>query len=311
MAFWRGKNKFSYIENVGTAIGFGAQKDMEGGKTYFVNCNTGSDGYSGRNPNNPLATLEAAEAKCVTAKHDYIIVQDFWTLTTESPIVFNKTDMHVISLGSGILFDNGNDIDSAAANAAVQLEGCTDLELAGFNIGGSVSGASYDAITVVGTTFRVHLHHCTFGNNYACLNGIGEGAVGNMGKWLVEDCFFGAATAGDGINCSSLSSMVRNCLFYKVALKGIDLPAGQTWNKYLNNQFYSSIALGHDSGWGITLRATCADNMVYGSRAADTGDSAGNEPYRDESTDSVATMLNSWCDNMWGADQIAPDKSDS
>lgn len=306
--FWRGKHKFSHIEATGVTIGFGGgQNTLMGGKTYFVNCRSGNDSSPGTNPMEPLLTLEAAEAKCVTNKHDFIFVQDFWTLSTESPIVFDKADMHVIGLGSGILFDNGNDIGAlASTGVAVQLEGCTDLELAGFNIGGD---STADAISVVGTTYRVHLHHCTFGNNYACLDGIGEGAAGNMGKWLVEDCLFGQTTTGDCINCSMLSSMIRNCVFTEYPEIGIDMPAGQSWNKIFNNTFFTPIAAAEASGWAIRLRTTAYDNMVFGNRASDTGDAAGNNPYRDDSSANHATALNGWGDNQFGGVPYDPDNS--
>jgi len=300
MPLWRGKNKFSYIENVGTAIGFGGLNNLMGGKTYFVNCNTGSDNYAGTNPNNPLLTLEAAEAKCVTAKHDFIFVQDFWTLTTEYPIVFDKSDMHVIGLGSGIRFDNGNDIATAESASAVQLEGCTDLELAGFNIGGN---ASYDALTVVGTTFRVHLHNCTFGNNYSCLDGIGEGAAGNMGKWEVHDCLFSYNAAGDGINCSMLSTRIHHNEFRQTAdQRCIDMPAGQTWNTINDNQFYAKVGGDEVDGWAIYIAATCAQNMIFHNFATECGDVSGETAYKDLSSGALNTCLNGWCANYQGTE---------
>lgn len=303
--FWRGRHKFAYIESVGVAIGFGGQSLM-GGKTYFVNCRSGNDNHPGTNPREPLATLEAAEAKCVANKNDYIFAQEFWTLTTESPIIFDKAKMHVIGLGSGILFDNGNDIGAKdSLGIAVVLKECTDLELAGFNIGGD---ATKDAISVIGTTFRVHLHHCTFGNNYACLDGIGEGAAGNMGKWLVEDCLFGILTAGDGINCSMLSSYIKNSVFrQKTGKVCIDVPAGQTWNTILDNLFYASVAGNEAKGWAITLPATCALNIVKGNRATECGDGTGDNPYLDESAGSLAALLNGWVENYDGNALAVPD----
>jgi len=305
---WRGKHKFSHIESTGVAIGFGGgANNLLGGKTYFVNCRSGNDGYPGTNPREPLATLEAAEAKCTSYKNDYIFCQEFWALTTESPIVFDKVHMHVIGLGNGCFWDNGNDIGALdSSGIAVLMSGCTNLELAGFNIGGD---ATADAISVAGTTYRVHLHDCTLGNNYACLDGIGEGTEGNMGKWLVERCLFGQTLVGDGINCSMLSSVIKDCLFTEIAVKGIDMPAGQSWNKILGCQFFSPIASALDSGWGITLGATSFDNIVMGCHATDSGDSGGNEPYRDNSSADAATALNGWSGNMFGNAFIDPDDS--
>jgi len=291
-------------------IGVGAgQNHLMGGKTFFVSCNTGSDGNEGTNPSYPLATLERAESLCTTAKHDFIFVQDFWTLTTESPIVFDKTDMHVIGLGSGILFDNGNDIGALSSSGiAVALTGCTDLELAGFNIGGD---SSADAISVIGTTFRVHLHHCTMGNNYACLDGIGEGAAGNMTKWEVHHCLFGGhgLLAGDGINCSCLSSYIHDNIFRNPGVRGID--HGSDWTSYWNNMFFSPLADALDPGWGINLDANTSQNLIWNNHAAVVADQSSGatnaeNPYRDLTTGNIDTCLNGWSDNWDGQATVTP-----
>lgn len=288
----------------------GGQNDLEGGKTFYVSCRNGSDSYEGTSPAYPFLTLEKAESMCTTNKHDYIFVQDFWTLTTESPIVFDKSDMHVIGLGSGILFDNGNDIGCLnSSGVAVQISStATDLELAGFNIGGD---GTADAISVVGTANRVHLHHCTMGNNYTCLDGIGEGTAGNMTKWEVDHCLFGGhgLLLGDGINCSCLSSYIHDNIFRNPGVRGID--HGSDWTSYWNNTFFSPLADALDPGWGINLDANTSENLIwhnYGMVVADTSSGATNaeNPFRDLTTGDIDTCLNGWCENYDGASRTNP-----
>ena len=66
----------------------------------------------------------------------------------------------------------------------------------------------------------------------------------------------------------------------------------------LGNMFFSLIATALGEGWAIDIATT--NGLIMGNKAAAAGNDAGNNPYKDRSSDSVATMKNGWADNFDG-----------
>ena len=180
-----------------------------GARVFYVNCRdgVGLDTHEGTDPQFPLKTLEAAYLKCTTNKGDWIFAQDFWEASA-APLTIDKKDIHIIALGSGN-FDDGNDIEGAAA-AAIEIEdGGGDSEIAGFNLGAD------DVALTIGEAGRVHIHHCTFGCNIGCVTGraamVGGGSFTHSS---IHDCLFGSLLSGTAIIVPLNTSMILDNIFH-------------------------------------------------------------------------------------------------
>ena len=130
------------------------------GNTFYVDGISGSDGNNGRYASNPLATFNAAIAKCTAGNDDYILAIDCWG-ADEATIELDITNVHIIGLGSPYA-------TWACLNAGdyhvftVQSTG-NNGEIAGFNIGG---GSAYAGIYLA-DSYAMWIHNCTFGHAYA------------------------------------------------------------------------------------------------------------------------------------------------
>jgi hypothetical protein len=85
-------------------IGSGVQIPASTGTYFFVSSGTGNANFDGLSPQQPLATVAQAVAKCTAAKGDVIVVMAGHAETvTSTSLTLNKSGVYVIGLGAGAL----------------------------------------------------------------------------------------------------------------------------------------------------------------------------------------------------------------
>lgn len=273
-------------------------QNPHGGKALFVHETDGDNGYEGTDPQFPLKDLVTAVGKCGDAKGDYIFVQYFSTLSGTPPLILAKRCIHLIALGSGN-FDSRNDMNGGAAPALRLTAADRDLELAGFNIGGA--GADYGVEVENGQVgYRVHIHHCTIGNNFGVSDGINAWSLSNS---LIDHCMFGESVTGYGIRVGDGAELwIAHNIFLNCDTGCIYLLGGPA--RIFGNMFASPI--GGAVGWAIDIDG--ARSLIHHNSASECGDKSVtvDSPYRDRSAGTVATKLNSWAGNIIGEDFGTP-----
>lgn len=168
------------------------------GKVYYV-WNSGSDDESGIDPDNPLATIQAAIDLCRANYNDYVYVMDHWA-EASLPIEVNKEHIHIIACGVQGLrtcLTAGSQDKSIFDISGVALY----AEIAGFNLGGGNSKPCIGLNNSAG----VWIHHNRFGHPYVQdtpLYGIGDIGAGNNTESLIEDNIF----YGDGVGGGTITS---------------------------------------------------------------------------------------------------------
>ncbi len=103
------------------------------GNVFFVSSTDSSssdtDGRSGRDPDNPVATIDFAVSLCTANNGDFIVVMPNHaeTLTAAAQLVLDIAGVHVLGLGTGTSqptitmgTDTGVDVDIDAANVTVE-----------------------------------------------------------------------------------------------------------------------------------------------------------------------------------------------
>lgn len=271
-----------------------------GGKAFFVNDQSGDDDYEGTDPQFPLATITKARDKCTARKHDYIFVQDFYDGTDVFPIVWEKSDCHLIGLGSGVVAPSRVRLDGAGQDVIHLAAAARGIEIAGFQIGseGSPDG---DGISMLANIWGVHIHHCSFGITTRVGIGVhGSHSQKQMEYGLVDNCWFGSVVTVDGVKflgCTR-SSFLHN-LFERIPGVGLNLTTGHI-GFILENAFFSPVVDAKDAGWAITLGAFSTWGLIAGNKASACGDATGNNPYLDRSSNAVGTLKNGWSDNFDG-----------
>lgn len=112
-------------------------------KYYFVDCANGSDTNDGLTPANALASLAAAEAKCVAEHHDTVIwIPSDSQDTTATTITWDKDHTHIIGVGAPFpgIGQRCRIASTAAAPAlTVTARGCI---MKNFQVQNSYAGAS-------------------------------------------------------------------------------------------------------------------------------------------------------------------------
>lgn len=265
----------------------------QGGYTWYVDCRAGNNNNEGTDPEWPLADVEAAYAKCIASRGDYIFVQDFWTLTAP-PLTIAINDVHLISLGNGN-FDNGNDLDGGIL-ASIELGECDDFEIAGFNLG---NDGSTMALNAIGQNNRAHIHHCTFGWNYSCTDGIAFTPGGALIYPSINNNYFGPNFTNIGISAYFNTGLIFNNIFRNPGVGCIAPFAGSFGMGIFGNQFFSPLGDVLAAGWGINLDATHANSWVHNNFAMETSNPSAQNPYADASGVAGAEA-NGWCMNYDG-----------
>lgn len=281
-------------------------RNPEGGRTFYVREGSvaghiaSSDDNEGTDPQFPLASIQAALNKCVASIGDYIFVLYHSTILS-APLTIPVRTIHLIAASHGN-FDSRNDLNGGNAPAIRLTSDGRDLELAGFNIGGDGTSHGIE-VEAAQVGYRVHIHHCTFGNNFGVIDGIRAAELSNMS---IDNCLFGSAVSGYAMNVgSSVMLMLLHNMFHNCDLGCIYLTTGALQN-FINDNTFQSI-IGGGAGWAIDLPAGGQQSTIMGNRASETGDNAtGNNPYRDRSSGALATKANAWAANYKGEAETTP-----
>ena len=266
----------------------------QGGYTWYVDCIAGNNNNEGNDPEWPLADLETAYAKCLTGRGDYIFVQDFWTLT-DPPLTIDISKLHIISLGNGN-FDNGNDLDGGVLASIALTDNATDFELAGFNLGNNGAAVALDAI---GQCNRLHVHHCTFGWNYPCTDGIAFTAGGALIYPSINNNYFGPNFSNVGISAYFNTGLIFNNIFRQPGVGCIAPAAGSFGLGIFGNQFFSPLGDALAAGWAIDLDATHANSWIHNNFAMETSNPSAANPYA-YASGVAGAEANGWCMNYDG-----------
>lgn len=277
-----------------------------GGKTFFVNGidGVGADGRDGDNPEQPLLTLTAALAKCVSFRGDVIIVENYWQPTGEVwPILVNKGQVHIIGMANKNLMWPA--IHPPGDTAAFEVAGLTAAghgqysEIAGFMIGGGPTHGGIETGSIAnGMGNGLYLHDIWFGHEFfgPTLAGFRNLGTINACGIRIERCSF----FGDLANCTGrlTGTAIDNalggaggywdyCEFINNIFTGLSLAIDLHRARncmILGNKFACPDALVAD-GEAITLQATCLGCMVDGNSAfSGVAGAMANCPYRDLAT---------------------------
>jgi len=283
------------------------------GVVYYV-WNQGSDDEGGLDPDNPLATIQAAIDKCRANKNDYIYVLDHWA-EANLPIEVNKEHVHIIAVGTEGLRTVLTAGDTDACIFDISGSGLY-AEIAGFNLGG---GNSKPCIGL-NVSCGVWIHHNRLGHPYGAdtpLYGIGDTGAGNNTESLIEDnIFYGDNIGGGTITSNGIClekgataskwdrSIIRRNTFLGLVgatRAGAILLDGATGVNILDNKFHVPDTAHGDA---INLIDVCNGCLIDGNRAAHGRSTIENtyNPFRDLNT----VDRNAWGDNRYNGVQRDP-----
>ena len=257
------------------------------GNVFFV-LSGGSNSNDGMSALHPFLTIKYALSKCTSDNHDYILVgSGYWQPVGEDwPIVVNKSNVHIIGMGSGwagyspTIKPTG---DTAAFSLVSAGAGC---EIANMVLAG---GAAHGCIELAGTG-HFWIHHCMFGN---ADNGAGQDGIRSIEGQVSAECliekniFHGdqgyvpGKITRNGIDARGTNlfrhSVIRNNYFLGLEI-GI-LCGNSAGLSIITNRF---VCPDSADGEAITLSGGARGCMVDDNRAMNGGDAAmTQQPYRD------------------------------
>lgn len=247
---WTGVQKFNVIE----ALEYRGLLLEPMGNKFYVNGNTGSDGYTGKAKKNPMKTIKAALAKCVDYHNDYIIVLDHYQETF--PISVDKASVHIIAMGP---YNVGQPmVYLAAASTPVFNIAADYVEIAGFEFG---SGGSNGAIEWTGSKGHGLIRGCVFGRMQTGQDGINVPSPFDAVEMTIRGCLFGSGLTRDGIRIdhNMTRGIIEDCYFRRVTGVGINVP-GQMANGIIRRNKFALPA--NTTGAAITLSAACSGVFV-------------------------------------------------
>lgn len=91
----------SMLYHMGGVPVLGGDMPFTTGSVFFVDSNTGSDGYTGADKDNPFATIDFAIGKCTANKGDVIIVMPGHDENPTTSITADVAGISIIGLGNG------------------------------------------------------------------------------------------------------------------------------------------------------------------------------------------------------------------
>ena len=263
------------------------------GHIYYVDSRswgTAADTNSGITPDEPLATLTAAIAKCTSGAHDYVICLNGYDNDT-STITLAKEALHILGLGP----DNHSapyvwlKIAATGAAAVFTLTGASALncEIAGFTLG---ADSTHPCITIsgAGNSFS-YIHDCAFAGSsdtaFVARDGINIPSETDAVGLLVDSCYFGNELTRDGVRIEGGMSYgrIKNCTFTGMGAVGVNhtvSSAVASMPDVLNCQFRADH--GASEGWAITIQ-NATGGLIDGNHASADFTTADANPYLDHS----------------------------
>jgi len=297
---WQGIHRFTGLVDVSGAakVGFGNDPALAGGRTFYVDMSTGSDGRRGQNPKDPLETMTAAMDLCVSARGDAIVVMAASPSSPAAnetfPIAMDVSGVLLTGLYSrGLLSDSGFGTDVLDGNTITVAANYTNVEnlYLGVKTGGTAGNVIEGGISAFGFTLR----NCVIENQYTALYGFYTGATFDFPYLLIEDNFFGGMGSANYMTTAILlfnvthHGVIRRNVFAGCSSYSINLGASCAGAKVLDNRFKLSA---DTDGFAIYAASGSSDNYIDGNHAANGYDDPANDPYHDAN--------GSGTDNDWG-----------
>lgn len=273
-----------------TKIGFGGLGQLSG-DMFFVNGNSGADGYGvqSRNWKYPMKTIAATLDLCTANNNDYIIVLDHYQETF--PISVDVASVHIIAAGP-YNFSQPMVWLTASSDTSIFDIAADYVEIAGFEF---KAGATHGAIEWTASKGYGLIRNCVFGRMQTGQDGINVPAgIADATEMVIEDCIFGPNLTRDGIRIdhNMTRGIIQNNLFLAVPGIGINITSQMAAGVIRNNRF---MLPSDTAGKAITLTTACAGIYVSDNRAnfGDT-DSMGTIPWVDGGTGDA----NTWDNNL-------------
>ena len=115
----------------------GAGPILTTGSVFFVSSTTGSDGASGKDASQPLATIDCAIGKCTASKGDVIFVMPGHaeTIASATTLVPDVAGVSIIGLGNG---SNRPTLTLSATDSKIAVS-AANITLQNFNIVGGIT----------------------------------------------------------------------------------------------------------------------------------------------------------------------------
>ena len=179
---------------------------------YFVDPVNGNDNNPGTSRQNPMKTLEAAYALCVSGQNDVVaIVATTSGLTLTSAFTWSKSYTHLIGLCAPVRTAQRARIFAGAANAdavffTISGTGCIFKDLYIFN-GPAVNTALGNVLVSGGRCYFENVHFAGAGHATCAVDGAYSlGLSGGDGEHLFKNCTFGLTTiaAATGVRCVAM-----------------------------------------------------------------------------------------------------------
>jgi len=182
------------------------------GDVYFVHSSTGSNGYDGKEPSRPKATIDQAVNLCTASQGDVIIVMPGHaeTISAATSLVLDVAGISIIGLGHG----RNRPVLSFSATASRIPISAANILVSGLVFLGAVANI-VSGVTI--TANDVTLRGCDFEVGSAILEFLQMLDIDAATRVVVENCrFIANATAGtnNAIRIdATVDCTIRNCEF--------------------------------------------------------------------------------------------------
>ena len=264
---------------------------------YFVDGTNGNDNHIGTDVNYPLATIAAAEDKCVSGEHDVVFLIGTASQTLSVALTWDKSYTHLIGLGAPTAVANRTRIFQlstlTAADPLLNITGSGCI-FANFYIFQGVNDAtSLTNVQVTGgRNFFWRVHFAGGGHATQAVDGGSSLKLNAAEENLFEQCTIGvdtidAATGMMGImfDAEAHRNMFKNCIVRMRAGNGgagfvevIDATGIDRDNVFDNCLFLNNSATDMTSGFvipagmGAPRKLLLKDCMILGTAKLDAND---------------------------------------
>jgi len=179
---------------------------------YFVDAANGDDDNDGLRVEKPLATIEAAYAKCVSGQHDVVaLISSTSGFTLTGALTWSKSYTHLVGLCAPVRTAQRARIFAPAdGDQAVLLTisgtGCIFKDFYIFN-GSADASALGNVLVSGGRCYFENVHFAGSGHATNCVDGsYSLGLSGGDGEHLFKNCTFGLTTVAQptGVRCVAL-----------------------------------------------------------------------------------------------------------
>lgn len=233
------------------------------GNFFFVNSVNGSNGNSGSDPDNALATIDYAVGLCTANKGDVIVVMPGHneSITSATSLVIDVAGISIIGLGVGqsrpVL-----DFDNTAGSIEVNAANCRMSNI--------VLNASVSAITVA---VNVNASGCIFDNIETTYESTGDDFVltfdvDTVNRTIIRDCILRGEPAVAGVNAPIRLDTAHNTIVARNTITGnmnaalLGIGAASNDIMIIDNLIYNSDTTTNN---GIEITVTCT-GLITGNR---------------------------------------------